>query len=210
MKRILFIRHGQTISNNKGLAQGFLSPLNLEGLEQASAATSRFKNCGAEVIYSSNMIRARETAEVLSVSLDLPVIQTGYLRERLRPSEQRNTLHDSDAFKKIENNILDNFLTDNYRYSDEENFEDLKERAKQLFALMLESTYSTALAVTHKNFLYYLTAYGLFGDILTRKEAYIFITKLHIDNTGIVEFVNPTDSEDGWVLHRWNDHSHIQ
>ncbi|MDO8265996.1 MAG: histidine phosphatase family protein [Candidatus Saccharibacteria bacterium] len=209
MKRIIFIRHGQTVDNSTKIVQGYLSSLNIHGLEQASAATERFKDIGAEVIYTSNMIRASETAEILSKSLGLPVIKTGYLREKLRPLEQRNISHESEEFKNIEKTILENYNTDNYRYSDEENFEDLKERASQAFKLLLDEKRKTIIVVTHRNFLYYLTGYGLFGDKFSREHGQVFITKLHIDNTGLVEFVNSQNDDNGWVLHRWNDHSHL-
>lgn len=210
MKRIIFLRHGQTINNQSEVAQGFLSPLNLEGLEQASAVVQRFKDSGAEIIFSSNMIRARDTARVLGRALEIPVIQTGYLRERLRPTEQSNLSHNSEEFKLIERNILQNFELPDYRFSDEENFEDLKYRSRQIFKIFLESNYHCAIAVTHKNFMYYLTAFGMFGEELTREQAFVFITKLHIDNTGMVEFVNQDESPNGWVLHRWNDHAHVE
>jgi len=209
MKRIIFIRHGQTVDNDAKVVQGYLSPLNINGLEQASAVTERFTDTGAEAIYTSNMIRAIETAKVLSTSLGLPVMQTSYLREKQRPCQQRNLSHDSEEFKEIEKNIRSNYLIDNYRYSDEENFEDLKERAFQTFKLLLEDERDTIIVVTHRNFLYYLAGFGIFGNDFSRASGLVFITKLHIDNTGIVEFVNPDNSENGWVLHRWNDHSHL-
>ena len=75
MKRIFLVRHGETEYNARGICQGQLLDvgLNKHGREQAQnlAAMLQEKNIGA--IYSSPLKRARQTADIIAQSLNLPV-----------------------------------------------------------------------------------------------------------------------------------------
>ena len=80
--RILLVRHGQSTWNAEGRWQGWAdAPLSDVGEEQARAAAKHLPDVDAVV--SSDLLRARRTAELLSESRDLPamVIYRG-LRER--------------------------------------------------------------------------------------------------------------------------------
>ena len=68
------IRHGQTDWNLNGRMQGRTDiPLNDLGREQALAAASAFEDDPWDVVVSSPLVRARETAEILAVTLGLPL-----------------------------------------------------------------------------------------------------------------------------------------
>ena len=82
--RFLFIRHGLSIANAQGRIQGhFDSPLSEQGREQSQALGRRLVQEGWSVsaIYTSDLSRAAETAEILASSLDVPVIPDERLRE---------------------------------------------------------------------------------------------------------------------------------
>lgn len=82
--RVLLIRHGETDWNAAGRWQGHAPvPLNEEGLTQ-SAALGRYlaqNGFGIDVIYSSDLRRAMQTAEAVATPLELPIRQDGRLRE---------------------------------------------------------------------------------------------------------------------------------
>lgn len=76
------IRHGVTEWNNLSKAQGISDiPLNEEGIEQASALAKRLSSEEWDVIFSSNLTRARQTAEIIQQCLAVPVFTDERIRE---------------------------------------------------------------------------------------------------------------------------------
>jgi broad specificity phosphatase PhoE len=66
MKRIYLIRHGETESNRKGVFRGRLDiPLSQNGREQAVDLRRYFENIPVDVVYTSPLQRAVETAETV-------------------------------------------------------------------------------------------------------------------------------------------------
>lgn len=81
--RVVVLRHGQTEWNVEGRYQGHLeSSLTPAGLAQAEALARRAVGQGLEVVYASDLRRARQTAEVIAGALGLPVHLEPGLRER--------------------------------------------------------------------------------------------------------------------------------
>lgn len=76
-QHLLFIRHGETIANEQQLAYGVTeSPLNEKGIAQAQAAGQRLKSWSTQYhkILSSPLERARHTAELINLDLNLEII----------------------------------------------------------------------------------------------------------------------------------------
>jgi len=73
MTTILFVRHGETDWNREGRFQGTQDiPLNEEGRRQARHL-ARAWDQGGDVVLSSPLGRARETAEILAAAMGLPI-----------------------------------------------------------------------------------------------------------------------------------------
>jgi broad specificity phosphatase PhoE len=77
----LLVRHGETDWNREGRWQGHSDThLNELGREQAARVAAQLD--GVDVIYSSDLARAKETADVVARRLGLDVLVDGRLRER--------------------------------------------------------------------------------------------------------------------------------
>ena len=66
------VRHGQTEYNRKNLFQGHTDiPLNNVGIEQSKKLASKFRNIELDIILTSPLKRAIQTAEYISNVINL-------------------------------------------------------------------------------------------------------------------------------------------
>jgi broad specificity phosphatase PhoE len=76
------VRHGTTVWNAEGRLQGQSDvPLSAEGRVQAERVARRLAAVPLSAVWCSDLARARETAEIVAASHDLPVTATPLLRE---------------------------------------------------------------------------------------------------------------------------------
>lgn len=86
---ILFIRHGETEYNAKGLTQGQLDiPLNENGINQAKKVKEALKDEKIDVIYASSLSRAKQTAEIINEYHNVEIICDDRLMEFYAGSRQ--------------------------------------------------------------------------------------------------------------------------
>lgn len=83
MTKIIFVRHGQTLWNDLGKYQGHTDiPLSKLGIEQAYKVAKRLKNEQVNIIYASDLKRAKHTAEIIAIEHNnIPVITMSQFRE---------------------------------------------------------------------------------------------------------------------------------
>lgn len=85
MKKHFYIfRHGQTVWNAEGRPQGqheYPVPLTVEGREQAMKLAEKLSGRKIKLIISSDLLRARQTGEIVSRVLQVPLEFDRRLRE---------------------------------------------------------------------------------------------------------------------------------
>ena len=78
------VRHGETEWNTKGIMQGHKdSPLTKQGINQAKKAARLFKKIKFDEIFSSDLLRAQRTAEIIALERKMAVKTSKLLREGL-------------------------------------------------------------------------------------------------------------------------------
>ncbi|MEM7818630.1 MAG: histidine phosphatase family protein [Candidatus Aenigmatarchaeota archaeon] len=81
--RILLVRHAETEGNRKGIFLGSIDEsLNENGRKQAEKLAKRLKKEKIDVIFSSKLKRAKETAEIINKYHNLPIKFDELLKER--------------------------------------------------------------------------------------------------------------------------------
>lgn len=82
MTTLLLARHGETEWNRDGRWQGWADPpLNETGRAQARALAEQLQDTPFDAVYSSDLRRAHETAEIVAAPHGVPVITDIGLRE---------------------------------------------------------------------------------------------------------------------------------
>lgn len=83
MLRLYLVRHGVTAWNREARMQGHADiPLAEEGVEQARRLSTRLARERIDAVWSSDLARARRTAEAIAAPHGLAVVTTALLREQ--------------------------------------------------------------------------------------------------------------------------------
>lgn len=218
-----FVRHGQSILNDRGIRQDSHGQLSERGVEQAHITGERMAeeqsgNGKVDVILCSPYDRTRETADIINMHLKVktPIVYNDLLAERRNPSEIIGRSVDDPEVRKIVDIIDHSYHDDTFRYSDEENFADLRDRAKQCLEFLETRKEKRILVVTHGIFLKMLIAYMINHDELTAHEYNKLSFFNPSNNAGITvcEYTNGLFNtslfaprpENRWKLITWDDH----
>jgi uncharacterized phosphatase len=83
MTTFYLVRHGETDWNKQRIIQGQTDvPLNATGEQQAKEAAKHFKKIKFDLAFSSDLLRAKRTTEIIALEHKLAVEATEVLRER--------------------------------------------------------------------------------------------------------------------------------
>jgi len=210
MKTVYVVRHGESIGNQGPIRDEAASPLTDTGRKQAAILADRCARFPLEIIISSPLNRAQETAEIIADTIKKPLEISQLFEEWRRPKEQLGELKNDPLAVESERIIRANFSRETFRFSDEENFADLKNRALLALGFLEKRPEKNILVVTHEFFLRILAASTIFGEQLTGYECERCIRTLHITNAGMSVFgFDPERNNSPWWIWVWNDHSHL-
>ncbi|WP_188892687.1 histidine phosphatase family protein [Paenibacillus radicis (ex Gao et al. 2016)] len=193
MTRMGWIRHGSTAWNKEGRAQGQSDiPLDEEGVQQAERLAERLSGEKWDVIYSSDLMRARATAEAVARRLQLGEVK---LDERLREANGGQTEGTTEA-ERIQK------WGDNWRELelDRETRESLLERATAVLDEIAERhPGQNVLVVSHG---------ALIGRAMETwiPEAY---TGESLVNTSITTICKNDEDQAGWACELFNCSRHL-
>ena len=104
--KLYLIRHGETTYNRDGLIQGWVdSQLTAKGQHQAEQVAIALLDKNIEVIFSSDLSRAYNTAKIISHKLNIPILQNWLLRERSLGKLEKTLVCEVDWTKYNQNCI---------------------------------------------------------------------------------------------------------
>ncbi len=199
--RLCIVRHGETAWNAEHRVQGQLDiPLNDIGLRQAQAVGAALLGERFDAIYSSDLVRARQTGDPVAISLAKKMILEKDLRERHYGIFERLTYAEvkvryPDDYARFEAREPD------YAFRTGESLRDFSARSIAVISKIVNQNNGKSILVfTH-------------GGVLDK--LYRFITGLHlsaernfgIPNAGLNRIeVTPA----GWRIRAWADTAHLE
>lgn len=181
---IYVVRHGQAEFNVKGVIGGTLEPnfLTAKGEDQAVILAQKFKDVQLDMIYSSDLARARRTAEIFASTKNILVKTSELLRERSWGSLQGKTFKEAkkkhpEAFQR--ESTIEGKEAFDFRYTDDmESLKDTVARFKR-FLKKITKTHQgkTILVVCHFDIMIGYLVYAKFGT-------YQDLMNANFDHTG--------------------------
>lgn len=189
-RRLYVVRHGETLLNAERIKQGAEGALSPKGRRQAEKVGAYLKQFRIERIIASTYPRAQETAAIIDTYLKVPILNSPLLVERKNPSETIGKHRDDPGVQRIVDQMDLAYHEDDFRYSDEENFVDLKKRARKCLNLLARQGAHEMCVVTHHHFLKMLIAYLLYRERLHAAD-FVKLSFFNMsDNAGIsiIEF----------------------
>ena len=151
--KIYFVRHGETIWNKEKKIQGQSDiPLNEYGKELGMITAEALKDIPFDIVYSSPLIRAKETAEILVKNRNLVIHTDNRLVEMSFGEGEGESLPEIHAHPEMK---LHNFIHNPGEYTPPaggETFEELYDRCKNFMEEIIipaEKKYNTMLIVGH-------------------------------------------------------------
>ena len=198
--RLILVRHGETAWNAELRYQGHQPiPLNERGRRQATCAGRRLKRAGAAALYSSDIARAWETAQLIGLATGLAPQPLPDLREiddgqwaGWTPAELLERFPEHMAAMRL--------APDTTVRLGGESYAQLQQRMVRAFEHLVERHRGeTLIGVSHGGAIRALVCH-LLGAPLAH------FGRLWVDNGGLVEIVAHNA---GWRVLRLNDTAHL-
>lgn len=171
--RLIIARHGETIDNTNKIIQGQTpGELSKNGLLQAKKLALRFMETKLDIIFSSDLRRALDTAyEVSKYQPFSQLIIEKELRER--------------DFGELTGLTLEEFAKRNYPEPENgENKQQIYNRAKNILSKIHAQYFGKkVMLITHNGF------YRALVSVLTKVDAKDLYTITPLSNTGVTEFI---------------------
>ena len=210
-RHIFLLRHGETILNSDHIRQGDKGALSESGKEQALKAANRLKPFNIKKIYVSPFERTIETANILLSVINKPYEICDLLAERRNPTEIIGRKYEDPLTVQVINYIDKSFHDPDARYSDEENFNDLKYRSIKLKDFLIDNAVNNTLCVSHGIFLKMFMSVLLVGDKLTVSD-YIKLSVYNTADNAAISIIsyNPIKNllgKNPWTILAYNDTS---
>ena len=211
MKRIYFVRHGQTDGNAKNMYQHSDTMLSALGEKQAEFVSARFKEIPTDIIISSDYIRTKQTAEAIAKVNGAHVEFSPLFREIRRPSDIRGKEKSEPPVKKIFDEMLSHEREPDWHHLDEENLFDAEMRAREALKFLRERPENDLIVVTHEMFLKMLIS-SMAEEESPKAVDFLRAIRYFMlgDNTGItIAEYDDYGFGERFRLRIWNDHSHL-
>jgi probable phosphoglycerate mutase len=198
---LIAIRHGETEWNSEGRLQGHLnSVLNQEGLTQADALGARLARERLDLLISSDLGRALQTASAIATRTGLEILVEPRLRERNLGIFQGLT--QAEAESRYPDEYL-HFKSNDPEFviPEGESMRQLYERCVACFADLAERHAGMTLAaVTHGGVLAMLYRHATAMPLEAPRD-------FPLHNSGVNRFRRRMDA---WELQHWGDIAHLE
>ncbi len=205
-KKIYFVQHGESQDDLDLIEPRSDTPLSEMGRDQATLLAGRFSHTPFDIVISSPLERAKETAEFIALASGKNIVYEDTLQEIKSPSVLEGVSQINSDFDSIRDVLYEKWHLPAWHYQDEENFTDAKKRALTALRVLQERPEQRIVVVSHMHFLTMLFLVMALGKLVTAEEYQTFDAFSYLDSTAIT-LCELTDK--GWKMRTWNDITHL-
>lgn len=194
--KLIIVRHGETDRNRFGLHTGHVKvSLNATGRQQVERVAERLASERIDIIYSSDLLRAKETAKAISVKHpEAELVLDVELRERNSGVFSSQPIAEKEAAEKASGQHFRD-----WKPKDGESLREVKERARRWYTQHRQiDADKTVLVVSHGLFIYTLMEWAIAAgaDVewpkLRHQNAAVTILDVPVEGTAYVVHLNDT------------------
>lgn len=209
MKKIYFVRHGESAGNAAKVHQSATTPLSEIGLSQAEMVALRFRQIPVDLIIASPYLRAQQTAMAIAKRNKLSIETNQLFQERRGPSQLLGLSHLSEQSKQIREQLHTHLLDDSgtWRYSNEETAHEFVDRVAKGLDFLRQRSEESLVVVCHA-----LILRMFFAKIMHPQgkldDLYEIYNNFELTNTGI-SIASFHEEKQKWQMLCINDYSHL-
>ena len=213
MKTFYFVRHGLSTGNK---SDAFYVDHNIElaeeGIEQAKIIGRRLSFYPADMIITSKLKRAIQTAQIIveNINSDIPI----NIIEEVHEIEAAKTLygHKRDSEHAKNTTLLEeaNAHDENFKLEGKESIKEIKARVREFLDYLSNVENDNIIIITHGHFLRYIIACNIIGyDAPSNLYRDISFAIAVADNTSITTITYDDNAKYKWKLKSYNDNTHL-
>lgn len=211
VKTVYLIRHGESNENTKPVFQSDDSVLTAKGQQQAHLVAAKLATMPFEVLLSSPIQRARETAEIIAKTTNKDITYSPLFVERIKASATSGKPYSDPAADALWREAEESIYTPGMRIQDAENYDDIIQRVDDALKLLQNRDEDTIVVVTHGYFLRMMMARVLLRASITGEGLRNINKAMTIHNASITTLRFKEAFEEGaaWRLESYNNFDHL-
>jgi len=210
-KTVYFVRHGQSEDNVSPVFQSPDSPLSEKGRKQAENIANRVSKLSFDVVISSPLKRAKQTAEAITKFTGIKAEYSELFVERIKPTYVNGKPYTDVKANELWRDWQKSLYAPGMRVEDGENFDDLVIRTDRALNFLKNRPEQSLVVVTHGYFLRTIVIRVLLGDLLSGEAFENSQRAMLMENTGltVLQYRDGFEEEARWRLWIYNDHTHL-
>jgi len=202
---LYLIRHAASTLNSKSIFQPPNTPLSSTVKHQAHKHFSHLINIKFKSLYSSNLTRAQQTAQIIANQYRLTTNHLSILQEWRKPSQLEGLAFDNPEAKRIIRALQSHRDNPDFIFSDDESFRQFTNRAQQVLDFFENhQSEQSIIAVSHAHLIRAIILKLLLGKHLNQVKYWQLTSVLVHSHLGITHLrLSPPNN---WQIISWNSH----
>lgn len=210
MQKIIYlIRHGESQDALSNAFQAVNTPLSEQGILQSEYLSNYVKDHSIDLIVSSPLTRAQQTAEIVARKLNQEIYTSDLFKECAKPSSLDGKSSVDNEAAAVLHKWEESLYGNGEKVLDGETFEELVTRADQALTFLTSSDCARIAVISHGFFIKTMLARIEYKNELTGEKLKTFQNSYKSDN-GAITTLTYNQETNVWDIKTVNDTGYIR